>query len=207
MRTEIWDFWAKKYDRLWVQKYSLKPTRDYITNAIEKNRNNEAPIRLLDVGCGPGELLEALENKFDHIEMTGIDFSKGMLEVSQLRNQKATHIKMDVADISELKDKFNIIVCTHSLPYYKEPRKFIKDLHNILEDDGKIYMGFASGNNFYDRFILGMVKMTTGPANYMSDDKYKKHVQAYFQIENLKIIKEIFFMPRIAIYTLRKVNL
>ena len=207
MRSELWDFWAKKYDRLWVQKYSLKPTRDYITTAIGKNRNNEEPIKILDVGCGPGELIEQLDNAFDNIEMTGIDFSKGMLEVSRLINQRATHIKMDVAELYRLENKFDIIVCTHSLPYYKDPLKFIKDLHGILEDNGKIYMGFASGNNFYDKLLLSMVKLTTGPANYLSDEKFKNLVKPYLQIEKLKIIKERFFMPRIAIYTLKKVEL
>ena len=207
MKSELWDFWAKKYDRLWVQKYSLKPTRDYIITVIEKNRSREEPIKLLDVGCGPGELLAQLENKFDNIEMTGLDFSKGMLEVSKSRNQKAIHLKMDVAELDRLENKFDIMVCTHSLPYYKEPLKFIKDLHGILEDDGKIYMGFASGNSLYDKMLLNMVKLTTGPANYLSDEKYKNLIDPYFQIEKVKIIKERFFMPRIAIYTLRKVEL
>ena len=114
---------------------------------------------------------------------------------------------MDVAELYRLENKFDIIVCTHSLPYYKDPLKFIKDLHGILEDNGKIYMGFASGNNFYDKLLLSMVKLTTGPANYLSDEKYKNLVKPYFQIEKLKIIKERFFMPRIAIYTLKKVEL
>lgn len=207
MKSELWDFWAKKYDRLWVQKYSLKPTRDYIATVMEKTGNKKETIKLLDVGCGPGELLAQLDNKFGNIELTGLDFSKGMLEVSKSRNQRAIHLEMDVAELNQLENKFDVIVCTHSLPYYKEPLKFIKDLHGILEDNGKIYMGFASGNNFYDKLLLSMVKLTTGPANYLSDDNYKTLVHPYFHIENLKIIKERFFMPRIAIYTLRKVEL
>ena len=38
----IWNFWADKYDKLWVLKYSLKPTRDYITSALtEINKNDK----------------------------------------------------------------------------------------------------------------------------------------------------------------------
>ena len=207
MKSELWDFWAGKYDKLWVQKYSLKPTRDYISRVIEENRNSDEPIKVLDVGCGPGELMEQLGSTMENIELTGIDFSKMMLEISRMKNKKATHIKMDVAELNNLKDKFNVIVCTHSLPYYEEPEKVMKDLYGLLEDNGKIYMGFASGNNFYDWLLLSMVKLTTGPANYLSDDKYKTLVKPYFQIENLKIIKERFFMPRIAIYTLKKATI
>lgn len=206
MKAKLWDFWSGKYDKLWVQKYSLKPTRDYITKEIGASRSSNVAIKILDVGCGPGQLMHQLNNAYENLELTGIDFSKGMLEVSRMKNRKATHIKMDVANLSALTGRFDIIVCTHSLPYYKEPEKVMKDLHGLLENNGKIYMGFASGTNFYDRLMLSMVKLTTGPANYLSHEQYKNLVNPYFQIEQVKIIRERFFMPRIAVYSLKKVN-
>jgi len=51
------------------------------------------------------------------------------------------------------------------------------------------------------------VKLTTGPANYPSDNEFRKSVSPYLMAENLKIIKEKFFMPRIAVYTLRKASI
>ena len=47
----IWNFWADKYDKLWVQKYSLKPTRNYIVKALSKYIKNDG-IKVLDLGCG-----------------------------------------------------------------------------------------------------------------------------------------------------------
>ena len=79
----IWNFWADKYDKLWVQKYSLKPTRDYITSALSNIKHDEK-IKILDLGCGPGELISELTNKFKNIEITGIDFSEKMLEISKI---------------------------------------------------------------------------------------------------------------------------
>lgn len=207
MKECLWDFWAKKYDKLWVQKVSLQPTRTYIVQAIGEETPLNETIKILDVGCGPGELMAELAEKFHHVELTGIDFSGAMLDISKGKNQKAKHIKMDVADLNLLNDKFHIIVCTHSLPYYKNPEKVMENLERLLVDKGKIYMGFASGNSFYDQCLLSLVKLTTGPANYLSHEKYKKLVHPYFEIEKLKIVKERFFMPRIAIYTLKKVTL
>ena len=202
----IWDFWADKYDKLWVQKYSLKPTRDYIMSALtEINKNDK--MEVLDLGCGPGELISELTNKFKNIEITGIDFSEKMLEISNKRNPLATHIKMDTAELSKLEGKFDIIICTHSLPYYKEPKNVFKQLHRVLSSDGKILVGFASGNSFYDKFVLSFVKLTTGKANYPSDNNFRQLISPYFNVENLKIIKEKFFMPRIAVYTLKKVEI
>ncbi|MGD9566713.1 MAG: class I SAM-dependent methyltransferase [Sedimentibacter sp.] len=203
MKSKIWNFWADKYDKLWVQKYSLRPTRKYILQAVAEINSNDK-IKILDLGCGPGQLINELYEEFKNIEITGIDFSEKMLEISKKRNPQATHIKLDVDYIDKLKGNYDLIICTHSLPYYKEPTRVIKELHRLLKDNGRIFMGFASGNNFYDKFALSFVKLTTGPANYLSDNKFRELVSSYFQVEKLKIIKEKFFMPRIAVYTLKK---
>lgn len=202
MKEKVWNFWAAKYDKLWVQKYSLKPTRDYILEAVSQNINRKSKI--LDLGCGPGELIRELFNKYEDVDITGVDFSEGMLQVSKSRNPKAKHIKMDVSKLHKINEKFDLIICTHSLPYYKEPKKVMKELNRLLNDEGKVFIGFASGNSFYDKFILSFVKLTTGPANYPSDIKFRKLIRPYFTVENIKIIKEKKYMPRIAIYTLKK---
>jgi len=207
MSGKLWDFWAGKYHGLWVQKYSLKPTRDYILQVMGELGKREEPVRILDVGCGPGELMAELQSQFEKAELTGIDFSSGMLAISRQKNKRAKHLKMDVADLGTLKERYQVIVCTHSLPYYKEPEKVMRNLHRLLADDGILYMGFASGNSLYDRLLLSLVKLTTGPASYPSHEKYKGLVRPYFLIEHVKIIRERPFMPRIAVYTLKKVLL
>lgn len=198
----IWDFWAKRYHRLWVQKYSLRPTRELILSLFNENMDGN---RVLDLGCGPGELIEELLHRHTDLDITGLDFSQGMLDISKKRNPKAKHLLLDVSNLDELDERFHIILSTHSLPYYKNPKKVIEDLYQLLEDDGKIIMGFASGDRLYDQFILSLVKFTTGPANYPSDEEFRQLISPYFAVENLKIIKERNFMPRIAVYTLKKV--
>lgn len=203
MKTKIWNFWADKYDDLWVQKYSLSPTREYMLEAMSEIDSNEN-IKILDLGCGPGQLINELYDKFKNVEITGVDFSEKMLEISKKRTPQAAHIKLDAAELYKLKGNFDAIICTHSLPYYKEPEKVFKELNRLLKGNGRVFMGFASGENLYDKFILSFVKLTTGPANYPSDKKFKELVSSYFQVERLKIIKKKFFMPRIAVYTLKK---
>lgn len=206
MKSNIWNFWADKYDKLWVQKYSLKPTRNYILQSVAEMKSDE-PMKILDLGCGSGQLICELQESFNDVEVTGIDFSEKMLEVSKEKNPQAKHIKLDVAELNKLKGNFNVIVCTHSLPYYKEPENVMRELKRLLKENGRLFIGFASGNNFYDRLILSFVKLTTGPANYPSDKKFKELIFSCFQVEQLKIIKEKFFMPRIAVYTLKKENI
>ncbi len=198
----IWDFWANKYDKLWVQKYSLRPTRDYITSLFDQ----EKPLKILDLGCGPGELLAELSRLNPSLDLSGLDSSKAMLDISKKTNKRARHILMDAKDLSQLEGKYHIIISTHSLPYYKNPKKVIKDLSNLLEDDGLIYMGFASETSLYDKIALFFVKFTTGPASYPSDTRFRQMLEGVFRVEELKIIRVKKYMPKIAVYTLKKVK-
>ena len=199
----IWNFWADKYDKLWVQKDSLKPTREYIIKTLSKYKNMEE-LKVLDLGCGTGELIFELKKEFNNIKITGIDFSEKMIEISKNKNPSAKHILMDVSELNKLDEKFNIIICTHSLPYYKEPKDVFEQLNKMLQDDGRIFAGFASGDSIYDKFILSFVKLTTGKANYPSDNEFRILVSPFFYVKNIEIIRKKFFMPRIAVYTLKK---
>lgn len=205
MKEKIWDFWANHYHRLWVQKYSLKPTRDLLISLIEKDFKHDSSLNVLDLGCGPGELIYILHDRFKGFNITGVDFSQEMLKVSKTHNPLAKHIQLDAKDLNLLEGRFEIIICTHSIPYYKNLEKVMEDLYTLLEDKGKMYIAFASGNSFYDKLALSFVKLTTGPASYPSDKKFRELIDGRFYIESLNIIKERQFMPRIALYKLEKV--
>lgn len=199
---KIWDFWAKRYNRLWVQKYSLEPTRRYIRSQL----NLDKDLKVLDLGCGPGELIEEILKINPNVNITGLDFSEGMLDVSIKRNPRARHIHMDVADLHILKEEYDIIISSHSLPYWKDAKKVMDNLYNNLRPNGKLIIGFASGQTLYDKLALFFVKFTTGFAKYPSDPEFRKLVDTNYQVKEMKIIRERNYMPRIAIYTLKKVK-
>ncbi len=199
----IWDFWAKRYHRLWVQKYSLKPTRRYILSQIGLNKS----LRILDIGCGPGELIEEIFKINPNVDISGLDFSYHMLKESRKKNPRASHIHMDVADLHRLDGEFDMVISSHSLPYWKNPSKVMEDLYEILKPNGRIIIGFASGETLYDKLILFFVKFTTGFASYPSESEFGKIIESNFEVLHKEIIRERKFMPRITIYTLKKVRL
>lgn len=204
MSVKVWDFWADRYSRLWVQKVSLGPTRDYVLNEIKEIAHGRN-LRLLDLGCGPGELLYELGEKCPQLELTGVDYSPRMLQVSEQRNGKAKHILLDAADLDKLETRYDIIVCTHSLPYYRDPKEVFRNLSRILTENGRIIVAFASGNSVYDKVVLSGVKLTTGKAHYPSNREFVDLVKEYFQVLKLNTLnKRAFYMPRIAVYTLSK---
>ena len=79
--TKIWDFWADKYERLWVQKYSLSPARRDIIAEIKKLIVQSGSYNILDMGCGIGQLIREMQEDlkgFD-IKYTGVDISPKMI--------------------------------------------------------------------------------------------------------------------------------
>ena len=201
-RKKIWDFWANKYDRLWVQKLSLKPTRDEISDLIEKDLKTRN-LKVIDIGCGPGELLKQLQSKSNKLDLTGVDFSEEMIKQSQLKNTQAKHYILDVNDLDTIDKSYDILTCTHSLPYYKNLAEILDKFYNKLNPDGTIYLAFASGDSLYDKIVLSFVKLTTGPANYPSDKTFRKLLPECLEIKSRQVIKKRWFMPTIAVYTLK----
>ena len=201
MKKKIWDFWSRRYSSLWVQKYSLGPTREKVKYIVTDFSGS-----LLDIGCGTGELLYDLRD-VPGIKRSGLDFSEGMIRESEKKNPDVTHYIMDVRELEAIEERFDIITCTHSLPYYPSKRETLAKISNLLEKDGRAVFAFASGNSLLDRIILMFVKLTTGPASYPGDREFRKLTQGIFHIEKREVIKLRPYMPTIAVYTLRKAGL
>jgi hypothetical protein len=89
------------------------------------------------------------------------------------------------------------------LPYYKNIPEILNKFYNKLNPEGRIYLAFASGDSFYDKFVLSFVKLTTGPAYYPSDRVFREQLPDCLEIEAREVIKKRWFMPTIAIYTLK----
>ena len=201
MKKKIWDFWSRRYSSLWVQKYSLGPTREKVKYIVTDFAGS-----LLDIGCGTGELLYDLRD-VPGIKRSGLDFSEGMIRESEKKNPDVTHYVKNVRELEAIEERFDIITCTHSLPYYPLKRETLAKISNLLEKDGRAVFAFASGNSLLDRIILMFVKLTTGPASYPGDREFRKLTQGIFHIEKREVIKLRPYMPTIAVYTLRKAGL
>lgn len=204
-KEKIWDFWAKRYDRLWVQKVSLGPTRKQIVLYLKKILKEDKAYRILDVGCGIGQTLRDIQSTFKDypIELFGIDFSKEMIGRAKMMSQDIAYEQIDVMNIDMLKKKYDIIICTHSFPYYKDQSLVLHKFRELLTDKGYLLMAQVSRNNIYDHVAMFFVKLTTGKAKYPSVEAIQTMAEKLFRCEEVIKIKERFYMPSIYFFILK----
>ncbi len=95
----IWNKLAKSYDNLWIQKYSLAPTRKYILDYIQKRHDTFPCKSILDVGCGTGQCLYDIENalgKSEGVQLFGIDKSAEMIKHAQEKSKRIQFMEYNI---------------------------------------------------------------------------------------------------------------
>lgn len=202
--SKLWDYWSRHYENLWVQKYSLKPTRTSVIRIISSYKKDE--LSILDMGCGTGQLISDIKRHFPqkNLKITGVDYSKGMIQIAKSNIDYAKFILKDISQIKSLKEKFDIIISTHSLPYYKNQQKAINDLSGLLKKDGLLIIACGSENTIYDKIIFIFVKLSTGFAKYPSIKKLKSMARKNLKFVKLVKIKKNPLFPSIITMVFKK---
>ena len=196
---KVWNFWAPRYKKLWVQKVSLKPTRMKVLDLIEKSFTDQPIASYIDIGCGVGELIEQIESKFVTGKSYGLDYSKAMVEIASKLDLKTQWYCEDIHAF-ETENRMDLVLCTHSFPYYKDQKYVLKKLSGMLNKEGKLLMAFASKNGFYDALCLAVVKLTTGKATYPSVKAFIELASDDFKHLSTTRIKEKWYMPSIYLF-------
>lgn len=132
---EIFEKTYEKPGAIWTNK---EPPRELV-ELIESGKIK--PCKVLDVGCGEGKYAIYLAKK--GFDVTGIDISEKAIDYAKENAKKAgmdvKFIAMDLKDLSELKEKFDLVLewsILHCIPF-EQWKKYIADVNNLLKDRGK----------------------------------------------------------------------
>lgn len=199
------DLWAGGYDK---SVEISDDNDDYpfagyekLMNAIYGTVMNKSPAKVLDIGIGTGTLSSKLYERGN--EITGIDFSKEMLDKARLKMPLAKLIKCDFSkglpdDLNNT--TFDFIISTYALHHLEDNEKviFISSLLNFLSENGSIIIGDVS---FQTRSELENCKESCGDEwddneyyfvfSEISDELKDKCALTYHQFSHCAGIMEI----------------
>jgi SAM-dependent methyltransferase len=110
--------------------------------------------KILEIGCGPGNITKYLLNKRPDFRIEGIDISPNMIELAKANNPTADFKVMDCREIDKLQSKVDGIICGFCFPYLSksDSAKLVKDCGNLLNDKGVLYISFVEGDYIQSGF-------------------------------------------------------
>lgn len=140
---ETWNKVASCYQEKFMDLNIYNETYDLICTGIENKH-----AKILDVGCGPGNITQYLLSNRPDFDVLGIDIAPNMIALAQENNPNARFAIMDCREIDQLKSKFDAIVCGFCLPYMSTEAcaKFIENCAQLLTENGLIYLSFVEGD-------------------------------------------------------------
>lgn len=134
-------------------------TLDYYNSTYDSFCEKLKPgARILEIGCGPGNITRYLLNKRPDLKLFGIDIAPNMVERARINNPQAQFEVMDCRRIDTLTQKFDGVISGFCLPYISpaECRTLIKNTSELLHDKGILYLSFVPSDAVQSGFKTGV---------------------------------------------------
>lgn len=149
---ETWNNIASIYQDKFMDLNLYNHTYDFICNSIVKHK-----AKILEVGCGPGNITKYLLSKRPDFDIFGIDIAPNMIELAKVNNPSANFAVMDSRQINNLDTKYDGIICGFCLPYLSpaESNELISNSYDLLNENGLLYLSFVEGDPDKSDFKVG----------------------------------------------------
>ncbi|MDC0233045.1 methyltransferase domain-containing protein [Pelagibacteraceae bacterium] len=181
------------HDKIYYDEKTIKQTKEsfkYFIKLLNKNDLN-SEIKILDIGCGNGNLIYYLNKKLPKAKITAIDIDKKLLSIVKKNTSKNnTILHKDInKKFTKIIDKFDIIIAAGVMAIFDDTDKFFYNIKKNLKNNGRI---FLFGN------------FTKNPLNiyikYEELSKLPNVLQSGFNVYSINHIKKKFNNKKISIY-------
>ncbi|MFA6447571.1 MAG: class I SAM-dependent methyltransferase [Patescibacteria group bacterium] len=147
--------WKRKADVATADKVNtIKQRNDFVVQVVSDRGNTG---RVLDVGCGTGDLVCELAAK--GLDAVGVDFAQEMIDIAvenakKLKLEKAKFECSSIFDYYLEPDKYDVLAANGFIEYisYEELDKFLELSLKTLKPGGSLVVG--SRNRLFNIFSL-----------------------------------------------------
>lgn len=97
----------------------------------------DAPHKVLDIGCGTGQLLQELAQRYPHSELTGLDLAPNMLRQAEKRLDGKANLVQGDAERLPFQDKsFDLVVSSSTFQWLERCDCCFGEAWRVLNDGG-----------------------------------------------------------------------
>src|SRR5262245_16217027 len=110
----FFDAWSRIYDFPVVQRATYRPVHDAVLRALTA----PAAYRVLDIGCGTGQLAARIKQTRPVTYVVGCDFSAGMLRRAAERDARVRWVQADAARLPFDEGVFDAVTSTEAFHWF-----------------------------------------------------------------------------------------
>lgn len=107
--------------------------------------------KILDVGCGDGEIMEALEEDSNY-ECFGIEFKKEIVQQGKIKGLKIAYGTLETTKAYR-DSTFNLLIMNHLVEHLQKPELTLNKAYQLLKPDGWI-SGETPNSQSIERILL-----------------------------------------------------
>jgi len=144
----------KKHFTTYREESSTSEIKEVIKQISWKSKN------VLDVGCGTGYFAFKVAKK--GAKVLGIDFSTEAIEIAKSQHFHP-NLEFKKADVSKIKEKFDVIVSNGTLEHMDDPLKTLKLFKKHLKLNGSIIITSPNWTNPRGHILLTLLFLFKAP--------------------------------------------
>lgn len=142
--ARTWNKIAALYQEKFMGLDMYNTTYDLFCAAVGK-----AGARVLEIGCGPGNITRYLLQQRPDFQITGIDIAPNMVSLAKKNVPEATFMVKDCRSLQPSDGCFDAIVCGFCLPYLQaaDGAQLLAVCSQLLPLGGVLYLSFVAGHS------------------------------------------------------------
>lgn len=181
---DTWNKIASIYQDKFMDLDLYNDTYDHVCNSVTKPK-----AKLLEIGCGPGNITKYLLSKRPDFDIFGIDIAPNMIEFAKKNNPAANFAVMDSREICSLTTKYDGIISGFCLPYLSsaESNELISNAYDLLTENGLLYLSFVEGDPEKSDFQVGSGGRVYFHFHTLDDLKAQLIKTKFSEIETFKV--------------------
>jgi cyclopropane fatty-acyl-phospholipid synthase-like methyltransferase len=154
-----WNKVAQLYEQKFMHTHWYNESYDVLCTLV-----TEPMPKILDVGCGPGNISTYIIDRLPNAIIEGIDYAEEMIKLAANNIPSGKFRVLDIHHLDKLQDQYHAIIAGFCIPYlsFNACEQFISTAYNLLHNNGLLYLSFVEGEPHQSGFITG----STGDSTY-----------------------------------------
>ncbi len=164
------------------------PTSFRLRQACEAIASLKAGAKVLEIGCGAGQFIRAIQKIHPEFECYGVDISRQAIEFAKTNNDGVTYALNEPYQFSYEDATFDAVLIFDVLEHVADPGKLLTEVRRVLKNNGILYAFVPCEGDWLSLWQM----LDTVHLKRDLTQKYAGHIQFFSrkQLQNLFIQKK-----------------